>query len=88
MTKWGSPNYLLKQLPPVLYGTWGGLGILPPQQPPTITSPLVKAGHVPLAGITEGTTLPTKVAVWPEQYILYILFLFIYLYLIHLFIFY
>ena len=29
-------------------------------QPPTITSPLVKAGRVPLAGITEGATLPTK----------------------------
>ena len=82
MTKWGSPNYLLKQQPPVLFGTWGGLGILPPQQPLTITSPLVKAGRVPLAGITEGATLPTKVAVWPEQYILYILFLYIiYIYL-------
>ena len=33
---------------------------MPPLQPPTITSPLVKAGHVPLAGITEGATLPTK----------------------------
>ena len=41
-------------------GTWGGLEILLPLQPPTLTSPLVKAGHVPLAGITEGTTLPTK----------------------------
>ena len=29
-------------------------------QPPTLTSALVKAGHVPLAGITEGATLPTK----------------------------
>ena len=29
-------------------------------QPPTITSPLVKAGRVPLAGITEAATLPTK----------------------------
>ena len=52
MTKWGSPNDVLKQLPPVLFGTWGGLGILPPLQPPTITSPLVKAGRVPLAGIS------------------------------------
>ena len=60
MTKWESPNDVLKQLPPVLFGTWGGLGILPPLQPPTITSPLVKAGRVPLAGITEGATLPTK----------------------------
>ena len=38
----------------------GRLGILPPLQPPTITSPLVKAGRVPLAGITEGDALPTK----------------------------
>ena len=59
MTKWESPNDVLKQLPPVLFGTWGGLGILPPLQPPTITS-LVKASHIPLAGITEGATLPTK----------------------------
>ena len=55
-----SPNDALKQLPPVLFRTWGGLGILPPPQPPTITSPLVNAGRVPLAGITEGATLPTK----------------------------
>ena len=61
MTKWESPNDVLKQLPPVLFGTWGGLGILHPAlQPPTITSPLVKAGRVPLAGSTEGATLPTK----------------------------
>ena len=60
MTKWESPNDVLKQLPPVVLGTWRGLGILPPLQPPTITSPLVKAGRVLLAGITEGTTLPTK----------------------------
>ena len=60
MTKWGSPNDVLKQLPPILFGTWGGLGILPPLQPPTITSPLVNAGRVPPAGITEGATLPTK----------------------------
>ena len=60
MTKWESPNDVLKQLPPVLFGTWGGLGISPPLQPPTITSPLVEAGHVPLAGIAEGGTLPTK----------------------------
>ena len=88
--KWGSPNYLLKQLPPVLFGTWGGLGILPPQQPPTITSPLVKAGRVPLTGITEGATLPTKVAVWPEQIILYIYiyiyYIFFYIYYFYLFI--
>ena len=25
MTKWGSTNDVLKQLPPVLFGTWGGL---------------------------------------------------------------
>ena len=60
MTKWGSPDDVLKQLPPILYGTWGGPGIWLPLQPPTITSPLVKAGRVPLAGITEGATLPTK----------------------------
>ena len=60
MTKWGSPKDVLEQLPPVLFGTWGGLGILPPLQPPTITSSLVKAGCVPLAGITEGATFPTK----------------------------
>ena len=60
LTKGESPNDVLKQLPPVLFGTWGGLGILPPKQPPTITSPLVKAGRVPLAGITEGSTLPAK----------------------------
>ena len=59
MTKWGSPNDVLKQLPPILFGTWGGLGILPPLQPPT-TSPMVKAGRVPQAGITEGATPPTK----------------------------
>ena len=60
MTKWESPSDVQKQLPPVVFGTWGGLGILPPLQPPTITSPLVKAGHVPPAGITEGTIFPTK----------------------------
>ena len=60
MMKWESPNGELKQLPCILFGTWGGLGILPPLQPPTITLPLAKAGHVPLAGITEGATLPTK----------------------------
>ena len=60
MTKWEFPNDELQQLPPVVFGTWGGLGILPPLQPSTITSPLVKAGHVPLAGIIEGATLPTK----------------------------
>ena len=60
MTKWESPNDVLKQLPPVHFGTWGGLGILLPLQPPTITSPLVKAGRAPLAGITEDATLPTK----------------------------
>ena len=60
MKKWESPNDVQKQLLPVLFGTWGGLGILPPLQTPTITSPLVKAGRVPLAGITEGATLPTK----------------------------
>ena len=58
--KWESPNDVLKQLPPIPFRTWGGLGILPPLQPPTITSPLVKAGCVPLAGITEGPPLPTK----------------------------
>ena len=56
---WKSPNDVLKP-PPRLFGTWGGLGILPPLQPPTTTSPLVKAGHVSLAGITEGAILPTK----------------------------
>ena len=60
MTKWESPNDVLKQLPPILFGTWEGLGILPPLQPPTITSPLVKAGRDPLAEITEGAALPTK----------------------------
>ena len=60
MTKWESSNDVLKQLPSVLYGTWGGLGILPLLQPPTITSPLAKAGHVLLAGIIEGATLPIK----------------------------
>ena len=60
MTKWESPNDVLKQLPPLLFGTSGGLGILSPLQPPTITSALVEADRVPLAGITEGTTLPTK----------------------------
>ena len=39
MMKWESPNYVLKQLPSVLFGTWGELGILLPLQPPTITSP-------------------------------------------------
>ena len=43
-----------------LFGTWEGLGILSPLQPPTITSPWVKVGHVPLPGITEGATIPTK----------------------------
>ena len=56
MMKWGSPDDVLKQLPPSLFGAWGGLGILPPLQPPTFTSPLVKAGRVPLTGITEGAT--------------------------------
>ena len=61
MSWWsGNPLIKLKQLPPVLFGTWGGLGILPPLWPPTITSPLVKAGRVPLAGITEGANLPTR----------------------------
>ena len=56
--KWESPNDVLYCTRP--FGTWGGLGILPPLQPPTVTSPLVKAGRVPLAGITEGAILPTK----------------------------
>ena len=60
MMKRESPNDVLKQLPPILFETWGGLGILPPLQPPTITSPFVKAGRVPLAGITKGATLPTR----------------------------
>ena len=60
MTKWESPNDVLKQPPPVPFGTWGGLGILPPLQPP-ISSPLVKAGHVPLTWITSsGFKLITK----------------------------
>ena len=29
MMKWESPNDVLKQLPPILFGTLGGLGILP-----------------------------------------------------------
>ena len=60
MMKWESPNDVLKQPPPVLFRTWGGLGILPPLQPPTITPPFAKACRVPLAGITEGATLPAK----------------------------
>ena len=57
MTKWESPDDVLISCP---FWEMVGLGILPPLQPPTITSPLVLAGRVPLAGITEGTTLPTK----------------------------
>ena len=56
---WESPNDV--QLPPILFGTWGGLGILPPLQPPTINSPSVKAGRDPLAGITEGGTLSLRI---------------------------
>ena len=56
MTKWDPLMMYWNNCLP----TWGGLGTLPPLQPPTITSPLVKAGCVPLPGITEGTTLPTK----------------------------
>ena len=57
MTKWESPNDVLKQLPDL---SFLGLGILTSQQPPTITSPLAIAGRVPQAGITEGATPPTK----------------------------
>ena len=59
MTKWGSPNDVLKQLPFVLWDI-GRTRDFAPLQPPTIISSLVKAGHVPLAGIAEGATLPTK----------------------------
>ena len=39
---------------------WRGLGILALLQPPAVTSPLVKAGNVPLAGSKKSTTFPIK----------------------------
>ena len=57
--KWGSPNEALKQLLAELLAH-GQPKDLVPTWPPTITSPLVKAGCVPVAWITEGATLPTK----------------------------
>ena len=56
MKKLESPNDVLKHLPPIFLGTWGGLGILPPLQPPALGQ-----SRIPLARITEGTILHTEV---------------------------
>ena len=60
MTKWESPNDALKQLPPILFWDMGRTGDFAPTTTTNHSSPLVKADRVPLAGITECTTFPTK----------------------------
>ena len=59
---WPSGNPLMMYWTNCLPTLWdmGRTRDFAPIQPPTITSPLVKAGRVPLAGITEGAALPTE----------------------------
>ena len=56
----GSPNDVLTQLPLNLLGRYSTRDLVPTWLE-TITSSLVKAGCVPVAGITEGADLPAKI---------------------------